>query len=299
MKFLIKKLQKKEIWNRVFLERLTEPIHLNLLSLFYAVFGSYKKKIDYDLILRPHHAYSLLKVAEYAKDNKIETVSLLEFGVASGAGLMNMSQIASELTKSTGVQFKIYGFDTGKGMPPPESYKDHPEYYLEGDFPMNFEALQKNLPKNVELIIGDVRETLQSFQAKISPNEPIGFISFDLDYYSSTVSAFEILKYKSELYLPLTYLYFDDIELPNHNHACGELLAIKEFNKNNELRKIEHHRFLENTRIFRRANWIKHIYFFHVLDHPKRNNLNSKIQKRVLANPYLKFEGNEDLQDVN
>lgn len=195
---------------------------------------------------------------------------------------MNMSQIASELTKSTGVQFKIYGFDTGKGMPLPESYKDHPEYYLEGDFPMNFEALQKNLPKNVELIIGDVRQTLQFFQAKIPPNEPIGFISFDLDYYSSTVSAFEILKYKSELYLPLTYLYFDDIELPNHNHACGELLAIKEFNTNNELRKIEHHRFLENTRIFRRANWIKHIYFFMCLTTQREITLTVKFKKEYL-----------------
>jgi len=70
------------------------------------------------------------------------------------------------------------------------------------------------------------------------------------------------------------------------------------FNRNNELRQIEHHRFLENTRIFRRANWIKHIYFFHVLDHPKRNNLNSKIQKRVLANPYLNYKENVDQHDV-
>ena len=38
-------------------------------------------------------------------------------------------------------------------MPPPISYKDHPDLYREGDFPMDFDKLQKSLDKNTNLII--------------------------------------------------------------------------------------------------------------------------------------------------
>src|SRR6516225_7599284 len=45
----------------------------------------------------------------------IKTVSLVEFGVASGAGLTNIVEIAKKVTRCTGVEFTIYGFDTGQG----------------------------------------------------------------------------------------------------------------------------------------------------------------------------------------
>ena len=48
--------------------------------------------------------------------------------MASGAGLFNMSEIASKLLRSYEIDNQIIGFDTGEGMPAPVDYKDHPEY---------------------------------------------------------------------------------------------------------------------------------------------------------------------------
>ena len=294
MKYLRRKLKQKRIWKRIFVERLTEPLHLNIISLFFWLFGSYRKKIAYDLIVRPQHAFSILKIADQALKHNIRIVTLLEFGVANGAGLMNIAEIARKITKITGVEFKIYGFDTGYGMPKPTSYKDHPEYYLEGDFKMDFDILRNNLPENVSLILGKVEDTLPEFQTNLKSSEPIGFISFDLDYYSSTKTALKILEIDPQFFTPLPYIYFDDIILPNHNNYCGELLAIQEFNNENRYRKIEYHRFLENERIFRKARWIKQIFYFHILDHEIRNNLSPKALKNSILNPYLKYNDNKE-----
>jgi hypothetical protein len=65
----------------------------------------------------------------------IKTVSLVEFGVASGAGLTNIVEIAKKVTRCTGVEFTIYGFDTGQGMPPARDYRDHPELYRSSSSP--------------------------------------------------------------------------------------------------------------------------------------------------------------------
>jgi hypothetical protein len=53
------KLARRDRWRRIFLERLTEPVHLNLLSLPVLLFGSYRAKIAWDLIIRQQ--YALLK----------------------------------------------------------------------------------------------------------------------------------------------------------------------------------------------------------------------------------------------
>ena len=79
----LKKLGKKYIWKRIYYERLTDPIHLNIISLFVAIFGNFQLKVDYDLILRHHHAYSILKCADEATRLGIKVVTLIEFGVAA------------------------------------------------------------------------------------------------------------------------------------------------------------------------------------------------------------------------
>lgn len=286
--FLLNKLTQRRIWNRILNERLAEPIHLNLLSLFVWLFGSYRAKINHDLIIRQNHAYSILKCADYAKYSGLKTVSLLEFGVASGLGLLNMCKIAQNVSKSTGISFNIYGFDTGKGMPPAVDYRDHPDIYQEGDFPMNFDELRKAMPTNASLLIGDVSTTVESFISNLSLDEPIGYVVLDVDYYSSAREALKIfLDSEPGKYLPITLLYADDVALEQHNGWCGELLAINEFNADSKLRKIEHHAFFENSRIYRRAEWLKHIFFLHVLDHPTRCNVTSNEKKRIISNPYL------------
>lgn len=286
--FVLSKLGKRRIWQRLFRERLAEPLHLNLFSLLIAAFGSFRAKVDHDLVLRQHNAYCLLKCADYAKRQGSKTVSVLEFGVAAGAGLMNMVHIARRVTNSTGIGFKLYGFDTGAGMPEPLDYRDHPDLYRPGDFPMDVARLRAALPANAQLVIGEVSRTVPEFLKTLSSAEPIAYVVFDVDYYSSTRDALRILQDADPAkYLPITLTYFDDIALDAHNSYCGQLLAVDEFNRASPLRKLEHPRFLEVGRIYKKARWLKHIFLAHVLDHATRTTVSRGAAKQVLTNPYL------------
>jgi hypothetical protein len=287
LRFLSGKLRHGYVWKRVLLERMTEPLHLNVAAAFVAVFGSFRAKVAFDLVLRHHHAYGLLSAADQARELGKHRLTLLEFGVGGGAGLLNMAHVAARVTQATGVAFDIYGFDTGHGLPRPRSFRDHPELWQEGDFAMDVEALRRLLPSNVTLVLGDVAETVPAWLETFDPSAPIGFVSLDLDYYYSTKDAVQVFHGPPEAYLPRTCLYLDDIEHPSHNSFCGELLAIGEFNDGSERRKIEKHPFLPKTRVFHRAPWIEHIYTLHVLDHPSRSTLEQPRHALRLLNPYL------------
>ena len=281
-----RKLKHKYIWKRLFIERFTEPLHLNFISFFIWLFGSYRSKIDFDLIIRQQHAYGLLSAADRALKLGLNSVSVIEFGVASGAGLINIQRIASKLQKRMGVEFNIYGFDNITGMPTHKDYRDHPDLYKEGDFKMDYESLEKKLTSNVRIIKGDIKSNIKQFLQSLSPESPIGFVSLDVDYYSSSVDALTVFDDDSSKYLDIVYLYVDDIHKEEHNSLCGELLAIKEFNERHDKMVIEKHPFLESNRIFKRANWIKHMYFLHVLNHKHRNIIHEH-ESQGLENPYL------------
>ncbi|MAV64846.1 MAG: hypothetical protein CMG00_06630 [Candidatus Marinimicrobia bacterium] len=285
---MLNKLFKKRIWKRLFYERLSEPFHLNFLSFFIGMFGSYRKKTDYDLIVRQQNAFGLFESADMAISLGKKRVTVIEFGVASGAGLINIQKIAENVTKHTGIEFDIFGFDTGMGMPKPKSFRDHPELYSKGDFPMDYKNLSKLINKNTKLVIGEIDKTLIEFCEHSFEDSPIGYISIDVDYYSSTLDALKVFNMKSDQYLPRVIVYLDDIEEPSHNSWCGEIAAINQFSQSNDLRKIEKYFFLKNHRLFKNANWIDHIYQAHILDHPVRNNLNAKNNKVILDNPYIK-----------
>ncbi|WP_435412797.1 hypothetical protein [Psychroserpens mesophilus] len=293
MSFLLKRLSQKNSWNKVFKQRLTEPFHLNIIAVFVFIFGSFRKKVAYDLVIRPQHAFGLLNAADQAKLRGFNDVTVLEFGVANGAGLMNLIAVADKVTKETGVNIHIYGFDTGEGMPEPLDYRDHPEYYNTGDFPMNKALLEEKIKGKATIIYGSIKEKIDEFKSTISEKAPIGFVAIDVDYYSSTKDVLDLFKAKATTFLPLTYVYMDDIFMPHHNEKCGELLAVSEFNQAQSMRQLSYHRFFENQRIFKNANWVKQLYYFHVLDHPYRSELKRDRKTYVLDNPYLKFEGNK------
>ena len=282
-----KKLSHRYIWKRIFYERLTEPVHLNVLSMGVAAFGSFRAKVDWDLVLRAHHAYSILKCGDLAHSLGLPAVTIVEFGVAAGAGLLNMRSIADRVTETTGVEFRVVGFDTGRGMPPPRDHRDHPDLYQSGDFPMDVDALRARLPPGTELVIGDVRDTVPGFVSKLASDAPLGFVSIDVDYYSSTVDALRVFDGQPTQYLPRTLVYLDDVEDEAHNVYCGELAALRDFNEQHELRKFDRNAFLRANRIFRNAKWIDHMFTLHVLDHPTRSVLSQERKKVVLSNPYL------------
>lgn len=290
MKYLLKKLTRKEKIKRIFYERLTEPLHLNILSLFVALFGSYSQKIDFDLVIRQQNAFCLLKAAEFAKSLGIKSVTAIEFGVAAGAGLLNICEISKNITKETGVEFKIFGFDTGAGMPPPRDYRDQPEIFKEGHFPMvDRTKLLQALPDNAKLIVGDIAQTVPEFIKTLSPESPIGFISVDVDYYWSAKECLSVLLGEPEKYLPMTLVYLDDIGVPSSNPWVGELLAVNEFNAENHHRKIHPYTFLRSQRIFKQTRWIEQIFMLHTLDHSWRSAEQGKPEEKafVLDNPYL------------
>jgi hypothetical protein len=286
MSFL-RKLTEPHIWERLFYERFTEPMHLNLLSLGVLAFGSFRARVKWDLIVRQHNAFAILKAADAARGLGLKRVSLLEFGVATGAGLMNMAKIAAQVSEITGVECRLHGFDTGKGMPPAQDYRDHPDMYAQGDFAMDADRLREKLPSNVTLHLGEIERTVDAFLAELPTSEPVGFVVIDVDYYYSAKDALRVLQGRPEQYLPMPLVYLDDIWCERHNSACGERLAVAEHNTEFPKRLIERHPFLEQGRIFRRARWLGQMHFCHVLDHPQRSTVQTPEIKRQLENVYL------------
>jgi hypothetical protein len=225
----------------------------------------------------------LLQAADWANECGVNRVTAIEFGVANGAGLVNMCRIAARVTKVTGVKFDIAGFDSGTGMPPPKDYRDHPEFYGRGDFPMeNPEALQRKLSPNAKIFIGELARTIEPFLQNCGT---IGFISVDVDYYHSTLHALKVLDASAEKYLPWVVMYFDDVEYDRHNRFCGELAAIEDFNEEHNGRKIAKFNSLRQHRVFQRATWIEHMYIAHIFDHPSR--WQQRSQNAVIDNPFM------------
>jgi hypothetical protein len=286
--YVLRRLFHKGKLGKVFVERLTEPLHLNILSVFVALCGSYRMKVAFDLIVRQQYAFPILFAADAAKQHGYKKVTLVELGVASGAGLLTMCRIAERTTKATGIEFRIVGFDSGAGMPPAVDYRDLPELFQEGDFPMmDFEGLKQALPANAELIIGDVNVTAPAFAKTLTPDAPLGFVAVDVDYYSAAKAAMPILTAAPENYLPVVPVYLDDIAEYGSSDWTGELLAVSEFNAENVLRKIAPFNFLRSRRIFKNTQWIDRMFAAQIHDHPHRSPSHKRATKWVLGNEYL------------
>jgi hypothetical protein len=258
-----------ELRSRLFLEYLSQPLHVTAIAALVYLFGGFRAKVAFDLVRRRQHAYALLQCADWALAHGLNKLTVLECGVASGIGLWNMIDVGRKVTRLTSVQFEFVGFDTGTGLPQPRDYRDHPERFQGGDYPMP-EGLRRSLPSNARLVLGDLADTVPPFVAELSAQAPIGFVAVDLDYYSSTRQALKLLEGPPECYLPVTLMFFDDIGFPTANDFCGERLAINEFNDAHELRKIELDRFLRYRRVYKNSNWLDRLYQLHVLDHPAR-----------------------------
>ena len=173
-------------------------------------------------------------------------------------------------------------------MPAALDYRDLPEHFQQGDFPMtNVAGLKQALPANAELLIGDVAETVPKFVHTLTADAPLGFVSVDVDYYSAAKAAMPILTGGAQNYLPLVPVYLDDIGVHGSNPWNGELLAVSEFNSENALRKIAPFTLLRSRRIFKNTQWIDRMFAAHIHDHPYRSASHRRATKRVLGNEYL------------
>lgn len=286
--YVWKRLAQQGKLQKIFVERLTEPLHLNALSLFVALFGSYRTKVAWDLVVRQQYAFPVLYAADAARKYGYDRITVVELGVAGGAGLLNLCRIAERTSAATSVGIRVVGFDSGTGMPPAIDYRDLPEHFQQGDFPMNTAGLRRALPSFAELILGDVGETVPAFLQTLSAGAPLGFVSVDVDYYSSTKASLPILLGDAASYLPVVPVYLDDIGVDGSNPWTGELLAVREFNAENPYRKIAPFTLLRSRRIFKSTQWIDRMFAAHIHDHPRRSPAARRATSRVLGNEYLR-----------
>ncbi len=233
--------------------------------------NSYLYNTVYNYVDRPEYGYCIWHAAIEAKKLGIDKISIIEFGVATGIGLINIEEHIRRIRKIIDIEFEVYGFDTGTGLPKPVDYRDLPFKWQEGQFTMDLDQLKRKL-KNSKMVLGDVKNTCEDFFSKHNP-APIGCVFFDLDLYSSTVDAFKIFSTPPKNYLPRQVLYFDDIL--GHNEYIGELLAIREFNNSHKDKKIVRPYGLY---ALRQELWTEKIFQLHDFTHPQYNTLLGRFE---------------------
>jgi hypothetical protein len=222
------------------------------------------------LIAPPHLAYGLARAVGVARRFGVPRLTVCEFGVAEGAGLLALVDLTAQLAAESGITFRVVGFDSGVGLTAIDGPKDHPELWSAGDFRMEDPAaLIGKLDGRAELLIGDVAETVDGFVDSLGPDQPLAFVSMDVDIYTAARSALRVLTGPSERYLPAFGMYLDDVSSFFSNRWCGELAAIEEFNAANTHRKIDRDRTL-GMRAPGTGGWHDRMYVCHVLDHIER-----------------------------
>jgi len=221
-----------------------------------------------------NYAHGLLCSAKQAKEKGYERISTIEFGVASGRGLINLERYAKEISRLIGIGIDVYGFDSGGGLFAPSDYRDCPQIWIEGEYKMDIAALKEKL-YNANLIIGDICETTKTFLEKYNP-APIAFISIDVDHYKPCVAILDMLLGDDKYFIPMPLIYFDDI--PDQVQFQGEYLAIKEFNAKSEFIKISPEYSGFNTlfyhsendmSVWKQPNVVSRIKYLHRFKHPK------------------------------
>jgi hypothetical protein len=231
--------------------------------------GSVRARVDYGIFPYSHYAFGLYWGAVQASLLGLSAMTAIEFGVAGGRGLIAMERASAEIGTALGVDIDVVGFDSGTGLPQAIDYRDLPHIWSPGFYAMDVHKLQSRLT-NASLILGDVRESVPQWLDR-SNHAPIGFIAFDLDYYTSTKAAMKVFAGDESNHLPRVYCYFDDVaanELGCMNPYVGELLAINEFNAENEHKticKIEQLRLARNYW----EKWQDRMYAFHNFQHSK------------------------------
>jgi len=232
---------------------------------------------------RPNYLTGVLAAADQAIREGVPEISVFEFGVAGGNGLLALQACAEAVERETGVRVRVFGFDTGAGLPDPcRDYRDHPDQWRAGDYRMDVPALQKRLTKRTELRLGNVRETVPAFAEEGHP--PTGFVSCDVDFYSSARDVLRILSHPAQKKLQRVFLYFDDVDFTFNHRYAGELLAIQEFNDSNDLIKIDRWRGIRKGRVFPDQPWLNSMFIAHDLAAINRTVLSrTESQGCVLA----------------
>ena len=241
--------------------------------------GSFKFRLDMHALKRMQYAYICFHAAQLGKKLGYKKISVVEYGVAGGQGLLILEEHIKEIEKHFNIEIDIYGFDTGEGLPEPIDYRDLPYHWKKGFYTMEKNSLKNKLNK-AKLVIGNITDTSKNFFTKYAP-APIGAVIHDFDFYSSTKAALSMMTNNSNFFLPRVFSYFDDTigsELELYNDFTGERLAINEFNLNNKDIKIctPHHLKASLPEVWHHQIWISHFF-----KHEKYNNFISNENQKL------------------
>jgi hypothetical protein len=233
---------------------------------------SVEMRARWDLSSRPHYLAGLLFAAGRAHAEGVPAICAIEFGVAGGNGLIALQKEAEAVERATGITISLYGFDAGPdGMPTPcGDYRDHPDLWRPGDYPMDVDALRAKLAPRTTVILGDIRETIRDFTKDHNPS-PIGFLAIDVDLYSSSAAALSALDLCP--ILRHVAIYCDDIDFDLCHRWAGERLAIAEFNEKHTDKKIDQWHGLRLGRPFPERAWTNRMFICHDLESISRCNL--------------------------
>src|SRR3954462_6374205 len=88
--------------------------------------GSFRQRLELGALERPHYGYCVYHAADLAKKLNYDSISVIEFGVAGGNGLVILEQYAQEVAAEIGIKIEVYGFDNVPGLPAPTDYRDLP-----------------------------------------------------------------------------------------------------------------------------------------------------------------------------
>src|SRR5262249_27470464 len=131
------------------------------------------------------------------------------------------------------------------------------------------------LSSRTSLVIGDVRDTVPEFVEKMQ-TAPLGFMSVDVDLYSSTKYVFRFFLLPGRKMLRRVTMYFDEVQFFFNHRFAGELRAIDEFNQESKGVKIDRWRGVAKERVFPESPWFESMYVAHDLE---------AISKVTLARP--------------
>jgi hypothetical protein len=244
--------------------------------------GSYQTRLNAGAVERPYYAWCLYHAAVEAKALGHKAMTVVELGVAGGNGILCLLKQSQTIGKELGIEIQVTGFDAGSGLPDSEDPRDLLYCWPAGSFEMDREALERRIAGRAELVFGDVRATVGTWNPR--PDAPLGAVLFDLDLYSSTLGAFALLEKSSVL--PRVWCYFDDIcGYPDHasSDRIGEREAVRHFNLDRERQILEDHLSIAYTFKSRvPESWHQQIYIYHRMSHPDYNRCLSSIEKHQL-----------------
>lgn len=234
----------------------------------------------FDAVRYPSYAVGLQTACKYAALAGAKGFTAIEFGVAGGNGLAELSKYSAILAKKTGLRIQVAGFDSGMGLPSSEDRRDAPWLWNAGDFPCNIEQLRGVLPNEVQLMLGRIEETFPRWLEEAAL--PLGFISVDVDLYTPSAAICETLgKVGVNRLLPFISCYFDDIQRYLTPVSVGEMAAISEFNQAHADRQFSRDDWLSEERPYGDRLWLKRMYSLCCFDHPAMQRHQERAASRL------------------